>query len=141
MLGGSNFVRALREAAPGLSRRYFCCHGESASRAGKAGASRFSTRSLDITQADTRAFLFRNRQQVARSSLSSLRLFTTSSRRCVSQVATGAGGSSKQSRFPKTSSNAVAYWLLGSAASVYGIVVFGGLTRLTESGYATLSDC
>ncbi|KAI9796364.1 MAG: Cytochrome c oxidase assembly protein cox15 [Piccolia ochrophora] len=36
--------------------------------------------------------------------------------------------------FPKTNSNAVAYWLLGSAASVYGIVVFGGLTRLTESG-------
>lgn len=29
----------------------------------------------------------------------------------------------------------VAYWLLGSAASVFGIVVFGGLTRLTESGY------
>lgn len=28
----------------------------------------------------------------------------------------------------------VAYWLLGSAASVFGIVVFGGLTRLTESG-------
>ena len=39
------------------------------------------------------------------------------------------------SRFPDSSSNAVAYWLLGSAASVFGIVVFGGLTRLTESGY------
>lgn len=36
--------------------------------------------------------------------------------------------------FPKTSSKGVAYWLLGSAASVFGIVVFGGLTRLTESG-------
>ncbi|KAF2795079.1 electron transfer protein 1, mitochondrial precursor [Melanomma pulvis-pyrius CBS 109.77] len=36
--------------------------------------------------------------------------------------------------FPKTSSKSVAYWLLGSAASVFGIVVFGGLTRLTESG-------
>ena len=36
--------------------------------------------------------------------------------------------------FPKVSSKAVAYWLLGSAASVFGIVVFGGLTRLTESG-------
>lgn len=31
-------------------------------------------------------------------------------------------------------SKSVAYWLLGSAASVFGIVVFGGLTRLTESG-------
>ncbi len=37
--------------------------------------------------------------------------------------------------FPKTSEKIVAYWLLGSAASVFGIVVFGGLTRLTESGY------
>jgi cytochrome c oxidase assembly protein subunit 15 len=41
----------------------------------------------------------------------------------------------KKSFFPETSSNTVAYWLLGSAASVFGIVVFGGLTRLTESGY------
>ena len=37
--------------------------------------------------------------------------------------------------FPETSDKVVAYWLLGSAASVFGIVVFGGLTRLTESGY------
>lgn len=42
----------------------------------------------------------------------------------------------KKSFFPKTSSRGVAFWLLGSAASVFGIVVFGGLTRLTESGYA-----
>lgn len=32
------------------------------------------------------------------------------------------------------SDKSVAYWLLGSAASVFGIVIFGGLTRLTESG-------
>ncbi|KAJ4298822.1 Cytochrome c oxidase assembly protein cox15 [Kalmusia sp. IMI 367209] len=38
------------------------------------------------------------------------------------------------SSWPKTSSRSVAHWLLGSAASVFGIVVFGGLTRLTESG-------
>ena len=37
--------------------------------------------------------------------------------------------------FPEVSHKAVAYWLLASAASVFGIVVFGGLTRLTESGY------
>ncbi|KAK6834378.1 cytochrome c oxidase assembly protein [Apiospora arundinis] len=36
--------------------------------------------------------------------------------------------------WPETNSKAVGYWLLGSAASVFGIVVFGGLTRLTESG-------
>lgn len=43
---------------------------------------------------------------------------------------------SNDSFFPEISHKAVAYWLLGSAASVFGIVVFGGLTRLTESGYA-----
>jgi len=29
---------------------------------------------------------------------------------------------------------AVGYWMLGSAGLVFGIVVLGGLTRLTESG-------
>ncbi|KAF3068485.1 Electron transfer protein 1, mitochondrial [Daldinia childiae] len=72
----------------------------------------------------------------------------------VRQASTGAGGESKarfaryftsaavsteaapvtKRVFPETSSKGVAYWLIGSAASVFGIVVFGGLTRLTESG-------
>lgn len=54
-----------------------------------------------------------------------------------STVANGAqeGGATKgKSRFPQVSDKSVAYWLLGSAVSVFGIVVFGGLTRLTESG-------
>ena len=38
--------------------------------------------------------------------------------------------------FPQFTRRIVAYWLFGSAASVFGIIVFGGLTRLTESGYA-----
>ncbi|KAK3674015.1 Cytochrome c oxidase assembly protein cox15 [Recurvomyces mirabilis] len=42
--------------------------------------------------------------------------------------------SSTTSSWPKLSDKSVAYWLLGSAASVFGIVIFGGLTRLTESG-------
>lgn len=44
------------------------------------------------------------------------------------------GATATKSRFPDVSNKAVAYWLLGSAASVFGIVIFGGLTRLTESG-------
>lgn len=32
------------------------------------------------------------------------------------------------------SKKSVAWWLLGSAAAVFGIVILGGLTRLTESG-------
>lgn len=49
------------------------------------------------------------------------------------KISSGEKASSKKF-FPETSSKGVAYWLLGSAASVFGIVVFGGLTRLTESG-------
>jgi cytochrome c oxidase assembly protein subunit 15 len=46
--------------------------------------------------------------------------------------------SGKSSSFPETNAKVVGYWLVGSAVSVFGIVVFGGLTRLTESGYVIL---
>jgi cytochrome c oxidase assembly protein subunit 15 len=49
-------------------------------------------------------------------------------------VAEEAATKAKKSSFPDVSDKKVAYWLLGSAVSVFGIVVFGGLTRLTESG-------
>jgi cytochrome c oxidase assembly protein subunit 15 len=41
----------------------------------------------------------------------------------------------KKGYFPETSDKKVGYWLLASSASVFGIVIFGGLTRLTESGF------
>lgn len=41
--------------------------------------------------------------------------------------------------FPDISSKGVGYWLIGSAGLVFGIVILGGLTRLTESGYGALS--
>ncbi len=72
----------------------------------------------------------------------SIRPFKTSPQRTSQAVAStnSLGGQKKPYKrsgfFPKTSEKVVAYWLLGSAASVFGIVVFGGLTRLTESGYA-----
>jgi hypothetical protein len=37
-------------------------------------------------------------------------------------------------QMPAADHRAVGYWLLGSSAAVFGIIVFGGLTRLTESG-------
>ncbi|PWW72591.1 COX15-CtaA-domain-containing protein [Tuber magnatum] len=43
-------------------------------------------------------------------------------------------GTEPQPFFPDISSPTVGYWLLGSAGLVFGIVVLGGLTRLTESG-------
>lgn len=60
--------------------------------------------------------------------------FNTSSTAAIT-TATHSAGQATNRAFPEaTSSRSVAYWLLGSAASVFGIVVFGGLTRLTESG-------
>ena len=41
--------------------------------------------------------------------------------------------------WPEISDKKVGYWLLGSAALVFGIVVLGGLTRLTESGFVSPS--
>lgn len=64
-------------------------------------------------------------------------IFTSSLRQSAAtqSVASAEKGAAKtKSSFPKISHKYVAYWLLGSAASVFGIVVFGGLTRLTESG-------
>ncbi|KAI0867641.1 cytochrome c oxidase assembly protein COX15 [Hypoxylon argillaceum] len=60
--------------------------------------------------------------------------FTTGSYAAMSTAARSAGQAWKRAFPETTSSKSVAYWLLGSAASVFGIVVFGGLTRLTESG-------
>lgn len=57
----------------------------------------------------------------------------------LSQTIARSQKATKKKFFPETSSKSVAYWLLGSAASVFGIVVFGGLTRLTESGYEPVS--
>ncbi|RPA88167.1 COX15-CtaA-domain-containing protein [Ascobolus immersus RN42] len=42
--------------------------------------------------------------------------------------------SSSSSFFPEVSARPVGIWLVLSAVSVFGIVVLGGLTRLTESG-------
>ncbi|KAL5001872.1 cytochrome oxidase assembly protein-domain-containing protein [Aspergillus recurvatus] len=56
--------------------------------------------------------------------------------RCASDsaVVNSTKSEASKSSFPDVSNKSVAYWLLASAASVFGIVVFGGLTRLTESG-------
>lgn len=50
-----------------------------------------------------------------------------------------ANSRAKDGFFPEITSKSVSYWLLGSAASVFGIVVLGGLTRLTESGLVKYS--
>ncbi|PGH17384.1 hypothetical protein AJ80_04840 [Polytolypa hystricis UAMH7299] len=52
----------------------------------------------------------------------------------VPKIASAEAAAGAKPRFPNLTGKVVAYWLLGSAASVFGIIVFGGLTRLTESG-------
>lgn len=51
------------------------------------------------------------------------------------QALRDAAGKKARPFFPDISSKPVGYWLIGSAGLVFGIVVLGGLTRLTESGY------
>ncbi|KIW16420.1 hypothetical protein PV08_06472 [Exophiala spinifera] len=150
MLPGSGFARALREAAPGLSKRFFNCSHRNVQL-------RPITPSRTFSRKSTRSIY---RQSVDRCTQSSVRTYAERRFECRSFSASAksratqaveqdegaqsgdadtgnkkkAGPSSSSSSFPDTSSNTVAYWLLGSAASVFGIVVFGGLTRLTESG-------
>ena len=126
MFASASFRHVLREAAPNLTRRYFSCQAHSIKSSSRhripPNASRLFTRD------------FKNAQTHLRNAhVPHQRGFRTSTRlrEAVAQAETAAV---KKSSFPDTSSNAVAYWLLASAASVFGIVVFGGLTRLTESG-------
>lgn len=115
---------SLRRAAPRLTREFFTCQP-------KHFPSRGLSRSLSGS--------IRNRIWSTRWSntggegfQSPLRPFRGAARQ--SSSISPSAFIEKSSFFPETSSKAVAYWLLASATSVFGIVIFGGLTRLTESG-------
>jgi hypothetical protein len=167
MQSASAFSQALRDAAPGLSRRFFQCSSRRCTSSSsfsnlRARQFRLGTRELHSSHHRFRdvgsqsAFLS-SRGQAPKSLQASSqthyqRAFsasTTARNSTPPTVAENVGTQDKEQRetghqnekkqerrsfFPDTSSNIVAYWLLGSAASVFGIVVFGGLTRLTESG-------
>lgn len=125
----------LRRAAPRFARLSFQC-------------SQYRGLPRTVTQPDLfkegslkskRAFETSTRQ--ASSATSSTLASETGSSSSLSLLGKSIGQSADNTKpgfFPKTSDKSVAYWLLGSAASVFGIVVFGGLTRLTESGYVVL---
>lgn len=170
MLPAGAFSKALREAAPSLSKRFFECTGRRyACQFGKAhpqaqsspGTTQRPIINRSVRQLSTKPIRFTGNplDSELRCSVNSspgrssptrfIRTFSQSvqARNQSSGVGnddhaqekdnthTGEGNKKQKSSFPDTSSNVVAYWLLGSAASVFGIVVFGGLTRLTESGY------
>ncbi|KAI1457036.1 COX15-CtaA-domain-containing protein [Annulohypoxylon moriforme] len=115
----SLLIPGLRRAATKLASSQFVCRqclrGQPTSRI---------LRSLQVRHAST--------ESQARFA----RYFTSSAIPTDATAAAAANASSKAGKkaFPETSSRSAGYWLIGSAASVFGIVVFGGLTRLTESG-------
>ncbi|MCJ1478409.1 Cytochrome c oxidase assembly protein cox15 [Lambiella insularis] len=117
----------LRKAAPRLSKEFFTCQ-----------AGRNSLKPSNVQQILNNATSPRQfRPGASRASTVSLELGSTvkpfSPVSKLSRPVGDAGGETpRKSFFPETSDKIVAYWLLGSAASVFGIVVFGGLTRLTE---------
>ncbi|KAF2092251.1 electron transfer protein 1, mitochondrial precursor [Saccharata proteae CBS 121410] len=117
---------ALRRAVPHLSRHLFTCR---------------SCLSDTSAPAATRAFFHASRPQpLARAvKWQSAQVFGIRAQSSVASAADAVGTRAMpavkpRKYFPRVSDKIVAYWLLGSAASVFGIVVFGGLTRLTESG-------
>ncbi|QSZ36217.1 hypothetical protein DSL72_007343 [Monilinia vaccinii-corymbosi] len=124
----ASILPGLRKAVPRLSSDFFICHPclkqprqplratKSPSKFTSPRTIRFNSNTAAITKSANRV-----------SPLGLLADSLKESSQTINQA-------SSRSRFPETSSRSVGYWLLGSAASVFGIVVFGGLTRLTESG-------
>ncbi|KAI1141289.1 COX15-CtaA-domain-containing protein [Hypoxylon sp. FL0543] len=115
----SLLIPGLRRAAPKLASSQFVCR-QCLRQQPRAAPSRI-LQSLQRRHAST--------ESQARFA----RYFTSTAVPTATATADAASQAAK-SAFPETSSKSVAYWLIGSAASVFGIVVFGGLTRLTESG-------
>ena len=114
----------LRTAAPRLTRHLFVCRP--CPRAPPAGRV-FSARAAASPRLPSLL-----KQQARWKSTQPLRSNVAAAEASIAEAA--ANTAAKSSSWPETSSKSVAYWLLGSAASVFGIVIFGGLTRLTESG-------
>ena len=131
----ASLLPALRRSAPRLTRQFFqCSHHPS--------LSRVATRP-DLIKEASGAYIRASKSSTRRMSSAASGNFvpeTGSSSPSLSlSKSIRQNAKKKKTRFfPNKSQKSVAYWLLGSAASVFGIVVFGGLTRLTESGYATL---
>ncbi|OTB03681.1 hypothetical protein M426DRAFT_60058 [Hypoxylon sp. CI-4A] len=118
-------IPGLRRAVPKLTTSQFVCR-QCLRQQPRAASSRI-LRSLQV----------RSVSNEAQSQAKFARYFTSSTTNPTAAAAEAVNASSSQAAkraFPETSSKSVAYWLIGSAASVFGIVVFGGLTRLTESG-------
>ncbi|KAK4693048.1 hypothetical protein P7C71_g4271, partial [Lecanoromycetidae sp. Uapishka_2] len=131
----ASLLPTLRQAAPRLTRRFFQCSCYRSPASLGLGPLQTREASPNLRRSFKTAQL--------RSSEATLRdgASETLSESVLPSLSTTIGKEGKERKahfFPRASEKVVAYWLLGSAASVFGIVVFGGLTRLTESGYAPI---
>lgn len=134
MTPASHVFATLRVNAPRLSREFFTCR--------QCLQKKLPTKLKPLSKGWTQPFHARfarafNAKSTVLSSASATDSISSSPLASLSRKI--GSGSSKLPRFPEVTEKIVAYWLLGSAASVFGIVVFGGWTRLTESGCAVLS--
>lgn len=128
----SSLLPGLRRAAPRLSRDFFICH-QCTKQASPLGRLK-----LPIKSNLSRTIRF-NSSSAAFPEGGGVRNPTPLN--TLSQaISSNAKSEAKKKFFPNVTAKPVAYWLLGSAVSVFGIVVFGGLTRLTESGYVGCSQ-
>lgn len=125
----------LRTAAPRLSRQFFTCqarrqlHHQQQRKTVDAGVALGGRRKVQTS------WILQCHYQSTHAPQHVSTLGQGVGAAAAAAVGAGARAATKRSAFPKTSDKSVAYWLLGSAASVFGIVIWGGLTRLTESGY------
>jgi len=137
MKAPASLLGLLSRSAPRLAQQSFVCqrclHQQAAVTASRQTSKQAyrSTKQTPFLQA-FRSRPTRNTRYNSTSSVSRPLSATEEVSRSVHAANTAAAKS--KSAFPETNSKSVAYWLLGSAASVFGIVIFGGLTRLTESG-------
>ncbi|KAF9888700.1 Cytochrome c oxidase assembly protein cox15 [Aspergillus nanangensis] len=127
-LGSS--VSLLRRFTPRLSKELFTCRQCLVRSHNYATKPAFRTSSTPFTQNTGRI----NAAVYAKFKTPFSSVLRRSASGSATANTTHAQASKSKSSFPPVTHKTVAYWLLGSAASVFGIVVFGGLTRLTESG-------
>ena len=128
----ASILPALRQPAPRLTRQLFQCSHYRCPTSLNVGPGLVRKASPRLIRSFASS---RQRASVASSGDIVSKLPLPSSLQPVSKSISHDAKKVKTRFFPSTSEKGVAYWLLGSAASVFGIVVFGGLTRLTESGY------
>lgn len=131
----ASLLPGLRRVTPRVSRDFFICHN---CRTFGLSTARLK---VPVKTSTLRSIRFNSQATAFPKAGTPLASLGGSIKTKATDVWKGQGDGKTGGYFPQYTSNTVAYWLLGSAASVFGIVVFGGLTRLTESGYLLSCTC